>query len=241
MTEEEWLQCPIPQKMLLFLGEKATARKLRLFACACCRRIWRLLQDRRAQDALEVAEQFADQFVGDDERSNARKAAQQAAQSRAVTSQPTAPKWQRRAASAVYHALSRQAWQGANDGCQLAAEALVREAGGYAALDWQKVERTEESFQANLLRDLFGNPYRPVPCLPPEVLIWNSGLVEKLARAVYEQRNLPSGTLDTNRLAVLADALEEAGCTERTLIEHCVGPGPHYRGCWAVDHLLNKE
>ena len=61
-----------------------------------------------------------------------------------------------------------------------------------------------------------------------------------LAQAAYDERELPAGTLDTTRLAVLADALEEAGCVQADILGHLRGPGPHVRGCWAVDLLLRK-
>jgi hypothetical protein len=64
--------------------------------------------------------------------------------------------------------------------------------------------------------------------------------VVALAQATYEERELPAGTLDLTRLAVLADALEEAGCDQPELLQHPRGPGPHVRGCWAVDLLLGK-
>jgi hypothetical protein len=57
---------------------------------------------------------------------------------------------------------------------------------------------------------------------------------------VYDERELPSCHLDAARLAVLADMLEEAGCTDPLLLGHLRGPGPHLRGCWAVDLLLGK-
>ena len=61
-----------------------------------------------------------------------------------------------------------------------------------------------------------------------------------LAPAAYDDRTLPAGTLDPDRLAVLADALEEAGCDNDDLLSHVRGPGPHVRGCWVVDLLLGK-
>jgi hypothetical protein len=62
-----------------------------------------------------------------------------------------------------------------------------------------------------------------------------------LAQAAYDERNLPSGLLDTNRLAVLADALEDAGCTGPDILEHLRGNAPHVRGCWVLDLILSKD
>ena len=63
----------------------------------------------------------------------------------------------------------------------------------------------------------------------------------QFAQAAYEERELPSGHLSPTRLAVLADALEEAGCRDADLLAHLRAPGPHVRGCWALDLLLGKE
>jgi hypothetical protein len=95
----------------------------------------------------------------------------------------------------------------------------------------------ERKQQCGLLRCIFGNPFRPVSsdpaCLTPQVVA--------LAQAAYDQRELPAGTLDGARLAVLADALEEAGCTNADLLDRLRGPGPHVRGYWVVDLLLGKR
>jgi hypothetical protein len=61
-----------------------------------------------------------------------------------------------------------------------------------------------------------------------------------LAQAAPDERTLPSGELDRQRLLVLADALEEAGCCDPIIIEHCRQPADHYRGCFVVDALLGK-
>jgi hypothetical protein len=92
-----------------------------------------------------------------------------------------------------------------------------------------------------LLRDVLGNPFRPLPYLAPSLLDWNGGLVRKLAQAAYDHRDLPSGHLEPSRLAVLADALEEAGVSEGGLLDHLRGAGPHVRGCHVLDILLGRE
>jgi hypothetical protein len=84
--------------------------------------------------------------------------------------------------------------------------------------------------QAALLRDLVGNPFRPVAASPS----WLTAGVRSLARAIYQDR-----TFDL--LPLLADALEEAGCTNAAILNHCRNPGEHVRGCWAVDLVLGKS
>jgi hypothetical protein len=97
----------------------------------------------------------------------------------------------------------------------------------------------ENAVQAALIRCIFGDPFRPAPD-PTAWSGWRNGTVERLARAAYGERQLPGGTLEANRLAVLADALEEAGCIDAEALAHCRAPGPHVRGCWVVDRLLGK-
>jgi hypothetical protein len=72
-------------------------------------------------------------------------------------------------------------------------------------------------------------------------LNWHDGTVRRIAQAIYDERRLPAGTLDTGRLAILADALLDAGCDNEELLQHCRSAGPHVRGCWAVDLILGKE
>jgi hypothetical protein len=73
------------------------------------------------------------------------------------------------------------------------------------------------------------------------MLTWWDGVIPKLAEGVYENRILPSGHFDEGRVAVLADAIEEAGCTDAEILGHLRGPGPHAPGCHVVDRLLEKE
>ena len=85
-----------------------------------------------------------------------------------------------------------------------------------------------------MVRDVFGNPFRPRTPADPSWLAWNGGVVRELARAAYSDRCFTD-------MALLADALEDAGCADADLLGHLRGPGPHVRGCWAVDLLLGKE
>jgi hypothetical protein len=83
--------------------------------------------------------------------------------------------------------------------------------------------------QVLLLHDLFGNPFRPITLDPS----WLTCTVVSLAQVVYDERKF-------DQLPILADALEEAGCNNAEILNHCRGPGPHSRGCWAVDAILGK-
>ncbi len=87
--------------------------------------------------------------------------------------------------------------------------------------------------QAFWLRDIIGNPFRPVAA-NPAWLAWNDEAIPKMAQAIYDERAFA-------RLPLLADALEDAGCTEAEILAHSRGPGPHVRGCWVVDLLLGKK
>jgi hypothetical protein len=84
-----------------------------------------------------------------------------------------------------------------------------------------------------ILRDIFGNPFRPVT-IDPAWLRWKFDTVSAIARHVYEDRAF-------HDLPILADALEDAGCTNADILTHCRQPGEHARGCWVVDLLLGKE
>jgi hypothetical protein len=90
----------------------------------------------------------------------------------------------------------------------------------------------------SLLRDIFVSPFHPGPALPAAVLAYSDHLVPRLAQSIYDDRRLPEGTLDSGRLAILADALLDAGADTEELLSHLRSEGPHYRGCWGVDLVL---
>jgi hypothetical protein len=82
----------------------------------------------------------------------------------------------------------------------------------------------------SLLRDAFGSPFRRIKPNPA----WLTADVLALARGIYDERAF-------DRMPILADALLDAGCREEQVLGHCRGPGPHIRGCWAVDLVLGKR
>jgi hypothetical protein len=91
--------------------------------------------------------------------------------------------------------------------------------------------------KASLVRDLFGDPFRD-PAFDPR---WRTPTVSSLALAAYEERLPHPCDLDPVRLGILADALEDAGCTDEAVLEHLRSAGPHVRGCGVIDLILGKE
>jgi hypothetical protein len=218
MTEPEWLACTDPTPMLEFLRGKASERKLRLFAVACCRRAWQALQagDERACSVVEVAERYADGRPGG-------LLEVWAALSAPRKGRRGRPRRESLEAMDSVHGLGEEsAWN-----------AAMQVSAGVRALVSLDVVGAEQRAQAALMRDLFGNPFRPSPSLPPTVLAWNDGTVRRIAESIYEERAF-------GRLPVLADALLDAGCDDEELMQHCRSPEPHVRGCWAVDLILGK-
>jgi hypothetical protein len=216
--------------MLKSLKGRASARKLRLFAVACCRWIAAWIDDPRGRAAVSVAEQYADGAATEEQRAHAARGAR-AANARFLNrrTRPAAGDAARQEAGSAASATTiTQAPLAAGRASENAVETARR--AGVKGMSGQ---------QADLLRDLFGNPFRPLT-LDPAWLAWHGGVVPKLARVLYEERDPSSGHLDAARLAVLADMLEEAGCTDTELPDHLRGPGPHLRGCFAVDLLLDK-
>jgi hypothetical protein len=236
MTESDWNRCNDPQKMLKFLREKEelSERKVRLFAVACCRRIWRLITDERSRNAVELVEQYADERATVQELNAALTGATEALR----LADARDPNWSSDywAAAAALAAGNVEAATRAADDSAYAMHATATESANNSAISIWAIECQA---QGELLRELFGNPFRH-PVLRRNWLRWSRGAVRRLAESVYEERSLPDGTLDRTRLAVLADALEEAGCDNEEILSHCRSPSNHVRGCWLIDLLLAK-
>ena len=93
--------------------------------------------------------------------------------------------------------------------------------------------RGEEYFDPviAIIRDIWGNPFHQFPVkVVKGWQLWQDTTIARMARTMYDNRDYAS-------LPILGDALEEAGCSDPTIIEHCRGPGPHYLGCWVLDML----
>lgn len=232
MTESDWMEGRDPAAMLGFHRGKASDRKLRLFAVACCRRIWARMTDARSRHAVELAERSADEPVSDEELDIASGAAEEAYEASltddegvAVADDDPRPD----AAAAASYASSPGT---------LGPEHFIVVLEGTASASSVGVAQ-EMAAQAAILRDLLGNPFRPPAAVDSAWLSWGDGTIPKLARAAYEHRDPSAGTLDPARLKVLADALEEAGA-DAGLIAHLRNPGLHWRGCHAIDAVLGR-
>jgi hypothetical protein len=249
MNEAEWLGSSDAKKMLESRYGMASSRKMRLAAVGCCRHVSHLLpKDKRCLQALEAAENYADRRVSRLELTAAHSEAE-AAWTAAFTESST--NCRRMAANLAAHAIQWASHPTMRRYPMIAAD-HARSAVVWAALPpraaplpkvfrkrsvYEPAEAAELNAQVNLLRCVFGNPFRPIALNPS----WLTPTVTPLAQAAYEHRTLPSGTLTPDRLAVLADALEDAGCTDADILSHLRGPGPHVRGCWVVDLLLGKS
>jgi hypothetical protein len=227
-------------------------RKLRLFACACCRRIEHLMKDPRSREAIRLGEQYADGLIGETAARAARSAARAAynAANRAADEEydrkPGIPSpfcWRKpyqalvAATDAAYAATQVFNIDGGTARAEmtnaLEHERLARPRTPVTAQNARAAHKEADQAQAEMLRDLFGNPLRPL-AVDPAWLRWNKGVVVKLARSIYDHQTL-------DQLPILADALEEAGCSDPVILSHCRGPGPHVRGCWVIDLLLGMR
>ena len=225
---------------------RAGERPLRLFAVACCQRIWHLIEDEYAGGVVEVAERYADGLVGLSELRDAFTTGREE-QARFDLNQPGYRDWAPfvTATGAAVSTAEPSAACAARYAADGAAEAISYTLPWPDGGDPQEPARVamlaamaaEHQVQCVLLRDIVGNPFRPVSLAPSG----RTPTVLALAQAAYDDRALPAGTLDAARLAVLADALEDAGCTDAAILGHLRGPGPHVRGCWALDLILGRE
>jgi hypothetical protein len=220
---------------------RASDRKLRLFACACFHRIRHLLPDPRAATAIEVAERVAEGTVPVEELRRAEATIR-------TPFDNLEGRWrasrggERIALLPTHEALAlalvalwnqpQKAAYYASANAYLAFAALTNPGAAISDYGFGASQVGEEKVQSDILRCIFGNPFRPVS-LDPAWLTWNDATVPKLAQAAYAGRAF-------DRLPILADALEEAGCADAELLAHLRSAGLHALGCWALDLLLGK-
>ena len=215
MTEAEWLACDDPAPLIGYLRPEADTRRLRLLACGCCRQVWATLGDARLRKAVRKLEAFADG--------------------------PSDPRLLRDAyntANAVYH--ETYAGQGGPSAaactvlCATYPDPFGSLFGNLDAALHEAREMTPDSIkrlEVDLVRDIFGNPFRPVAFAPE----WRTDTAVSISRGMYESR-------DFSAMPILADALQDAGCDSADVLDHCRDPsGVHVRGCWVVDLVLGKE
>ena len=234
MTEAEWRECEFPEAMVDYVSGRSSERKMRLFCCACCRRIWPLITAPESRKAVEVSEALADGKAREARRVAANNAATgvarrerdwpfvaaEEASKRMIRPYRKLPELAEWAGRATYYA-SKAAYGGAyhavgtNDRAAFNTGNLARQA--------------EQAAQCILLRNIFGNPFRPIAVEPP----WLTSTVVALANGIYADRAF-------DRMPILADALQGAGCDNDDVLSHCRGEGPHVRGCWVVDLVLGK-
>jgi hypothetical protein len=288
MPETEWLSSTDPKPMLevvrgplsvrrkVFFGRevsfegyfdrRTSDRKLRLFACACCRRLWDLLDKDHckrllevgqelgceglpdlpldsARNAVELSERAADESMS----AEALRAAAEAADAFHLPAQDYAACYDPgmgpfdtvlmasgRAAYAAYHACDSDPAVGSMGVIREASCAIAYlRSTEYGQMVAEGGDPAERAAHCALLREIMGNPFRS-PAIAPAVLAWNGGAVRRFAKAMYDERSFA-------QMSQLADALEQAGCTDADVIAHCREPGEHVRGCWVVDLILGKE
>ncbi|VTR96288.1 Uncharacterized protein (Fragment) OS=uncultured bacterium PE=4 SV=1 [Gemmata massiliana] len=248
MTEADWLACENPWDMLEALFTRARSRaasdeRYRQFGIACCRRLGDVL-DVADTDALDCLELHAKSGLCEALLRARQVRLQGDRMNNPVTRMPwTYQPVEFRAAARVF--ASSAVWSCTRKRDTQAA--LAYYAAGCAKAHLRAADRglepttsllrelerepdpTERAAQADLLRDIFGNPFRPVAFSPK----WRTSTARAVALQMYESR-------DFSALPILADALQDAGCDSAHVLDHCRGEGPHVRGCWVVDRVLGK-
>jgi hypothetical protein len=223
MTQAEWLECSDPQPMLEYLRDKVSERKLRLFACACVRRVWAALPPGSTREVIRLSEDYADGKATSRDLARIRKPA------RNPVLHPS-----------TFVALSLARLAGADFSARAASEVAdaVTQFVGWECRGGRPVAylihpervRAQHEAQAALLREVFGNPFRPAAVEAG----WLTPKVRALAQSSYDGRAF-------DRLPLLAGALEEAGCADGEILGHLRVPGAHVLGCWALNLLLGKS
>lgn len=213
MTEAQWRQCDDPRELLQTLRDVGASSTRKAFLCmyACLRHYWRWLEGKPIAAALENMEQYVD------------------GSGPGPWYPGEADNWGVVGMFVLYMAQdASQFYSG-----QLAARF---ENGVANTADADKLIATRADamwLQCKIIRDLFRPFVYPV-AMDAKWLSWNTATIPKLAQSIYDTRRFAD-------LPILADALEEAGCTDEGILRHCRRPAEHVRGCWVLDLLLGKQ
>ena len=237
MTAAEWLACRDPETMLNATGFEPSGRKLLLLAVACCQRVRWVIEDDRTDRAVEVAARWVGGEASEGDFRASLAGVQAVLRLHYEGAGGTYGPFARyKAARAVARLADPPSVRSASSALDDAANAVgEREWYGYGATDWSEDHIVavyagfEKAEQAVLVREVFGNPFYPAAFDPD----WRTAAAVALARTIYTDRTW-------DRLPVLADALEDAGCDDAAVLGHLRGSGPHVRGCWVVDGVLGK-
>jgi hypothetical protein len=231
MNASEWSYVG-PQSLLDYLKGQATERKLRLFAAACARRLWPLLEE-RVRQGVELAERVADGQAPADRLAAGLRAARSGMTAAQKQLKEKAARYAAGCAYTTVHWAMRKQMTTAD--ALRAAQAAEWAAGHAAKAAAARNDRTadplapmvDQTAQAEMIHCLFGNPFRPVVFDPA----WRTSAVRALAQTIYDER-------DFGRMKRLATLLQQAGCKDKEILAHCRHKGEHVRGCWVVDLLL---
>jgi hypothetical protein len=210
--------------MLSCLHGKAGDRQLRLFIANYCRRTWHLFQDERCRKAIEAAELHADGQVGDEELGQVYLEMARFDPSNLLACSC------RRAVRPSGRITPRIVDLAAGNLARVIAEGT----GGESEQGtWSEAKRAaweaERQVQVDILREIFVNPFRPITLDPA----WRTSAVTGLGEQIYIEK-------DFDLLSILADALDDAGCNNQEILDHCRSGGEHVRGCWTIDLILGK-
>jgi hypothetical protein len=238
MTETQWLTSTNPNAMLRHVGAKASARKLRLLAVACCRRVPEYFADDQFARLVDLVERQAEGEASHEEWQWGVRTAHELT----VPPAADAPDSVREAVvRALLGLVSSPPVEGADRVLGWTAAVAVRAAGAGRSL---AAERTATRQQADLLREVFGNPFLERTVVPAWMSTGGSAIFPNWMIRVSETAKALADGVQADqafeRLPILADALEEAGCTDTDLLAHLREPGHHVRGCWALDLVLGK-
>jgi hypothetical protein len=230
MTKAEWLAQTVPTTLLGHLRGKTSDRKYRLFACSCARRIWNAAEDCHSQEmhSQVILTEACIEGHATLREMEAARANQWGVGEYSSYSFALYAGYATTDADPVQ--ASSSAAENAASGFAMVAQEACWKTGGNDRDSVVAAQQAERAVQVALLRDIFGNPFCPIAFSPS----WRTGTAVSLARTMYDAR-------DFSAMPILADALQDAGCDNEDILNHCRGAGPHVRGCWVVDLVLDKE